>query len=427
MRAILFTTLLLFSLSVQSQKKELRKIDKLVLGSFFIEAKDELETSKTLILASEDKYRAQYYFYDAKVNLELKFYENAISSFLQLSSISKSVYPTKVEQEYENLIITIPNTIVSSAVNDNKSGNFLDASKKLIMAYEFDTDKYIDYLYFAAESSVSAQDFDTALKYYLILKEKGYTGIVKEYFITENETGNEIKINETEYNLLKSNKDYSNPRVGQTESRLPGIVKNIAVIYVQKGEFIIAEKAVQDARKLQPNDLGLLLTEGNIYLRISNESDNENDRLLYVEKFKNVMEKAVQMDPENGLLYFNLGIIFSDQGDLDSAEKYFRKSAEFNYNRGYLGLAETLLDEEKLLVEEMNSLGTSKKDNEKYDELLKRKEQIYLEVVPILEKSLTVEPDDLDVLKLLRNIYGQLGNTEMFSKLKAKIEELQGN
>ena len=45
----------------------------------------------------------------------------------------------------------------------------------------------------------------------------------------------------------------------------------------------------------------------------------------------------------------------------------------------------------------------------------------------MFSKSLTVEPDDLDVLKLLRNIYGQLGNTEMFSKLKAKIEELQAN
>ena len=98
MRAILITTILLFSFNVQSQKKELRKIDKLVLESFFEEAKDALETSKSLILASEDKYRAQYYFYDAKVSNELKMYENAISSLNNLLSINESAYPTALRK-----------------------------------------------------------------------------------------------------------------------------------------------------------------------------------------------------------------------------------------------------------------------------------------------------------------------------------------
>ena len=64
----------------------------------------------------------------------------------------------------------------------------------------------------------------------------GYTGIVDEYFVTNNETGVEEKVSQTEFDLLKSSKDYSNPRVGQTESRFPEIVKNIALIYVQQGK-----------------------------------------------------------------------------------------------------------------------------------------------------------------------------------------------
>ena len=65
-------------------------------------------------------------------------------------SINESVYPTKVEQEYKNLSIIISNGIVNGAVNDNKEGNFLDAAEKLIMAYNMDTEQYVDYLYFAA-------------------------------------------------------------------------------------------------------------------------------------------------------------------------------------------------------------------------------------------------------------------------------------
>ena len=46
---------LFFNLSGLAQKKELRKIEKLVLESFFEEANDALENSKSLILSSDDK------------------------------------------------------------------------------------------------------------------------------------------------------------------------------------------------------------------------------------------------------------------------------------------------------------------------------------------------------------------------------------
>ena len=58
----------------------------------------------------------------------------------------------------------------------------------------------------------------------------GYTGVVSEYFVTPVETGIEEKVSDTEYNLFKNSKDYSNQRIGKTESRLPEIVKNIALI-----------------------------------------------------------------------------------------------------------------------------------------------------------------------------------------------------
>ena len=435
MRNIVCIALIALCFNVQAQKKELRKIDKLVLESFWEEAKDELETSKSLILSSEDKYKAQYYFYDARVsnelavlNNELKVFKNAISSLNELNKLNPtSILPSKLQLDFSNLTTNIANSLVNSAVKDNQVEKYLDASEKLFTAYEMDKEKNIDWLYFAAESSVSAQDLDTALGYYLILQEIGYTGVRDEYFITDNITGVEQKVSSiAEYELLKAQKkDYSNPRIGQTESRLPGIVKNIAMIYVKRGEIEIAENAIKEARMMQPNDLGLLLTEGNVYLRISNESKDESERELYVEKFKSVMEAAVKMDPENGLLYYNLGIIFSDQNDLVSAEEYFRKAIQFKYNRGYFALAEIILMEEKSLVEEMNSLGNSKADDLRYSELLKMKEDVYYKVIPLLKESLVSEPNDLLVLRLLKNIYAQLSNNEEFVKYRSIIEELE--
>ncbi|RCL70344.1 MAG: tetratricopeptide repeat protein [Cryomorphaceae bacterium] len=429
MRAILIITILLFSFNVQSQKKELRKIDKLVLESFFEEAKDALESSKSLILSSEDKYRAQYYFYDSKVSNELKMYENAISSLNNLLSINESVYPTKVEQEYKNLSIIISNGIVNGAVNDNKEGNFLDAAEKLIMAYNMDTEQYVDYLYFAAGSAVNGKDYEKSLKYYLELKNKGYTGIVDEFFVTNNETGQEEKVSQTEYDLLKSSKEYSNPRIGQTESRFPEIVKNIALIYVQQGQNELAEEAIKEARAIQPDDVSLLLNEADLYIRISNNSDNDDERLYYRNKFKSLMEMAIEMDPTNGILYYNLGVIYAEQGELELSKEKYQKAIELipDYVDAYLNLVSIILEDEVAIVEEMNSLGNSKKDNLRYDELKNDRENLYRECVPLLEELLKVSPENIDALNTLKNIYGVLGENEAFMQVKAKMEDIQGN
>ncbi len=428
MRNIVCIALIAFCFNVQAQKKELRKIDKLVVESFWEEAKDELETSKSLILSSEDKYKAQFYFYDAKVSNELKDFKNAINSLNNLNKLNpNSNLPTKLELEYSNLGIVISNSVVNSAVTDNQNSNFLDAAEKLIMAYEMDMDKNIDYLYFAAGSAVNGKDYDLSLEYYVKLKNMGYTGIVDEYFVTNNETGVEEKVSQTEYDLLKSSKDYSNPRIGQTESRFPEIVKNIALIYVQQGKNDLAEAAIKEAREIQPDDVSLLLNEADLYIRISNNSDNDEDRLLYRNKFKTLMEKAIELDPDNGILYYNLGVIYAEQGELTLAkEKYFQAIKLIpDYVDAYLNLVSVILEDEVSIVDEMNSLGTSKKDNLRYDELKVKREDLYRECVPLLEELLNVSPTNIDALNTLKNIYGVLGNNEAFMKMKAKIEELQ--
>ena len=295
------------------------------------------------------------------------------------------------------------------------------------MAYEMDMDKNIDYLYFAAGSAVNGKDYDLSLEYYVKLKNMGYTGIVDEYFVTNNETGVEEKVSQTEYDLLKSSKDYSNPRIGQTESRFPEIVKNIALIYVQQGKNDLAEAAIKEAREIQPDDVSLLLNEADLCIRISNNSDNDEDRLFYRNKFKTLMEKAIELDPDNGILYYNLGVIYAEQGELVLAKEKYSQAIKLipDYVDAYLNLVSVILEDEVSIVDEMNSLGTSKKDNLRYDELKVKREDLYRECVPLLEELLNVSPTNIDALNTLKNIYGVLGNNEAFMKIKAKIEELQ--
>ena len=411
-----------------TQKKELRQINKLISESFFNEAESSLEAISSIVEVSDDKIKAQYYFYLAKVSNELEKFNDAITAYESLKSINDSAYSTIIKTEFDFLYSQIETSIINSAVEDNRNSNYSVASDKLLMAYRMNEEKNKDYLYYAAGSAVNSKEYDKALDYYVELKENNYTGVIDEYYITNNETGEEEKVSETEFDLLKSSKDYSNPRVGQTESRYPEIVKNIALIYVQQGKNDIAIEAIKEARSIQPDDTSLILNEADLYIRISNNSDDESERNLYRKKFKELMELAITKDPENGILYYNLGVISSEQGENDSALEYYKKAIEFkpDYVDAYLNLVAVILDGEQSIVDEMNNLGTSKKDNIRYDELKVERENLYKECIPFLEKLIEVSPTNIDALNTLKNIYGVLGENEKFKDISAKINEIQG-
>jgi tetratricopeptide (TPR) repeat protein len=143
----------------------------------------------------------------------------------------------------------------------------------------------------------------------------------------------------------------------------------------------------------------------------------ENDR------FEALMKEAIEQDPNNATLYFNLGVVNAQRGMNEEAKSYYEKSIELNpdFESGYLNLVSLILDGETAIVDEMNSLGNSKADNARYDELKQKREGLYGECVPILEKLVELNKNQ-EAIKTLMNIYGTLGNNEGFMKMKALLE-----
>ena len=407
-----------------SQKRELRSAQKLLDESFYNEALDVLSKIEGLIPNSDLKYQAHYYYLLGWANKGDSNYNEAVSL------LRKSIDLDKLNKYKENANILINDVqieLINSAVEDNKVENFKSASKKLYNAYLFFPDKIENknYLYFAASSAVNGADYETALEYYNKLKNMSYTGIVSEYFVTPvkkdadgNLIGVEEKVSETEYNLFKSSKDYTNQRIGKTESRLPEIVKNIALIYVQTGDNEKAISAIKEARKINPDNINLLLSEADLYMRLGDKV-----------KFKSLMQEAVQKDPNNAILYYNLGVIYVDQGLLEEGMAYYKKSLELDptYADTYLNLVGLILEGEAALVEEMNELATSNKrsDFERYDELKEEREKLYKSCLPYLEKLMEIDPKNIEALKTAKNIYYTVGENEKFKLMSAKIEELE--
>ena len=419
MRHILYTLILISSISY-GQKKELKQAQKLIDQEFYSEALNVLNTNKDFILSSDKKYHAQYYFLNGWALKENSDYLASVNSLKKSMEIERSLRQKKYIENANILMQQAEADLVNSAVEDNKNGNFKSASVKLYDAYLMNPEKddNINYLYFSASSAVNSKDYDTALEYYAKLKDMGYTGVVSEYFVTPLETNIEEKVSETEYNLFKNSKDYTNQRVGKTESRLPEIVKNIALIYVQKGEVDLAISAIKEARAINPDDVNLLLSEADLYIKLG-------DR----EKFKELMKLAVQKDPDNAILYYNLGVINGEQGEFDEAKKFYLKSLELDpsYTATYLNLVGLILEGEGPIVEEMNKLVTSRKasDLDKYDQLEEKRVGLYKECLPYLEKLIEIDPDNIEAIKTAKNIYYTIDDIDNFKLMNAKLKELE--
>jgi len=410
MKKLIIYFLLLFLSFSHAQKRELRNANKFYASGEYSSALDLLESSKVLFDSSDDKIKSQVMFLYGKIHTTMGDFSLAIKAL----NMSKEL---GIANELLNPEIRrLETSIITDAVADNESRNFSEAAIKLKMVYDLNPEVNQEYLYFAASSAVNSMNYSLALEYYLILRQINYDGVKTKFFITEVDSGNEIEVSsEAEFNLLQKSKDYGNAREELTESRVPEIVKNIALIYKELGDNNKALEAIETARSSNPDDVALITTAANIYYELGDK-----------EGFKRSMALAIEKEPNNALLFYNLGVISTELGEKDSAINYYKESIEIDpsYENSYLNLVALILEGEQDIVDEMNSLGTSRKDNLRYDELKNLRENLYKSCVPILKDLIAIN-NNIEAIRTLMNIYGTLGDNSGFSEMKSLLDQQQ--
>ena len=407
-KRIIFLCFALVSFSY-GQKKELRSANRFIEKGEYASALDILDTTNDLIQASDDKTKARAMFLYGMIYTNTEDFDKAVNSF----EMAKNLGGTNSLLDAE--IAKLENAIITSAIGDQENEDFISSAKKLYGAYKINPENNQLYLFYAASSSVNANDYDQALIYYKILVDINYEGIETKYYITEVSSGNEIEIgSESEFNLLKKSKDYQDPREEDTESKYPEIVKNIALIYNTLGQKDKALDAIRSAREANPDDVGLIITTANIYFELGDK-----------EAFKLAMSEAIEKDPSNPILYYNLGVVSADLGEKDVAVEYYKKSIELDptSENSHLNLVALILDGETSIIEEMNSLGTSKADNVRYDELKELREGLYLQCVPILKQLIDLN-QNIEGVRTLMNIFGTLGDNQGYMEMKNLLDQL---
>ncbi|QCW99416.1 tetratricopeptide repeat protein [Aggregatimonas sangjinii] len=408
-----------FSTLGMAQKSEIKSAEKAVKSGDYAAAKTALESTSASIDAADAKLQAQYHFINGQVNAEMakkgdmSAIDEAAASYQKVVSIEEQSGKNKYTAEAQAGLTNIKNDLINGAVSDEKEKKYKEAAEKLYKGYTISPIDTV-YLYYAANYAVSGGNYEEALKYYNELTEVGYDGSGVEYKATNVETGEVEAMGKAQRDLMVKAGTYKDPIDDKSPSKKAEIVKNTAMIYQQLGQNEKALEAYKVARESDPNDVNLLLNEANLHFTMGDK-----------ETFKTLMEKATEMAPDNADIHYNIGVINMEQGDLEGARAAYTKALEIdpNYTNAQLNLSTTYINEGNGLIDEMNTLGTSRKDSERYDELKQKKDDLFAKGAGILEDALKVTPDNQAILSQLKNIYGAMGDNENFMRIKKLLGE----
>lgn len=438
-KQIIIAGALFVSAASFAQKDELKALKKIYSKEVpkaeeISEYKSAVEKLQSLAVEEGDKVYANFYKY--------------MTPIVEANAIDKTLPPLQIEEQMGKVISPKIISDLATAVNATlayeakpgvkkvftediatkvasfkpqflnlaiKLGNekkYNESAEVLYSIYQLDK-KDLETLYYAANYATNGHDYDKALVYYKDLIAQKYTGEGTTYFAKNKISGAEESYsNKSDRDGLVRLGTHILPRDEKIPSKKGEIIRNIALILVEQGKTEEAKVALQEARKENPDDAGLIVSEANIYL-------NLKDAVNY----KRLITVALEKNPNDEVLIFNLGVTCANANQLEDAEKYYRKAIELkpDFMNAYLNLADLVLKPDAKIVEEMNKIkGTSDSEMKKYNVLKEQRQKMFLKAMPLYEKAHELDPKDDLVKGNLKSVYNYLELTDKAKALKAE-------
>ncbi|OFX20039.1 MAG: hypothetical protein A2041_08160 [Bacteroidetes bacterium GWA2_31_9b] len=179
----------------------------------------------------------------------------------------------------------------------------------------------------------------------------------------------------------------------------------VAECYKSKGDTTNFILTLKTGFENYPLNQGLLGSIINYYLL---ETDNSNEALEY-------LKLAKQKDPTNAQFYVAEAHLYDKLGKKEEAiQNYFKaieldpKSFEAYFNLGVLYFNEGV---------ELTEIANQIKDNKKYEEAKLVADKKFEQSLPYIEKSFELHPDDLSIATTLKNLYYRLKITDKYDKI----------
>ena len=427
--------LALFCINISySQKKELKLAERNIKSEDYSAARKNIQLAEKLSSQMDAKTTIKYHYLKSVAN-----YANGSSnieeSSIALENLNKAIdlestSSTKLyTPKAKELRIAMLNRFVQDSRRSLEQEDYKSAYINLEMSYRVSPNDTL-YLYNAALLATENNNFDQALSFYNELIDLKFTGITTNYYAIEKATGEvQAFANPEQRELFLKAGTHDTPTKDELESVELSLLRSMAAIYKNQNDYDKSLSFIEKAKALDENDINVVLLESNIRWEMGD-----------VESYEKLITKALEIDPDNADLHFNLGVISSDKGkaieidDVDKAMSHYNKAMshynkaieiDSSYTNAYLNAASLILQKEQSIIEEMNSLGTSNADYNKYDELKIVREDIYKSAMPYLESVYELDNNNLSAVRTLRNIYSAVDDMDNYKKYKTIAEDIE--
>ena len=190
----------------------------------------------------------------------------------------------------------------------------------------------------------------------------------------------------------------------------PDVYRTLAGIQKEQKDTTAALKTLEAGKARFPGNNAITLDELNIYL-------SRGQTVQIIDKLKN----AVASDPTNKSLHFALGTTYDNLKKYPEAEASYKKAIELdaNYFDANYNLGALYFNQAVEIFNAANQLPPSKQ--KEYEAGVAKSKEQFNNALPVLEKALSLEPNDRNTMIALKEIYARTGNNAKADEMKAKM------
>lgn len=277
------------------------------------------------------------------------------------------------------------------------------------------------YMYYSGLSYALANNVDEATKIYTELANSGFTGVQTQYTAKDAKTGEVTALNKAIWEGLKKTgtKDYTDFKVEQTKSVEPEIYETLSTLLLNAKKNDEALALIEKGLAKFPNNAKLKEYQGSALYATGN-----------TDKFLANLKEQLAKNPNDATNWYNLGVLQAKTPATETdAIASFQKAIELAgtntalLNNSYQNLVYTAIGDDTKAVEAINAVRKSNPDQA--TTLIEARKERFNKALPFAEKWHQTNPESLDAVAILKDIYSITKNQTKMAEMKAKEAALQ--
>ena len=381
---------------------------------------DQLESNKSVLLKAKKAIDESFAKQTESPLLKLKdetkmyYYRGMIYlDYIMMASMDEGIMKELEAMEEEQLELASFGSLKKCIELDTKNQWKSDVNRRIesLRAMRFNAGAEM----FNQKNFEAAYDaFDGSVKMYDVLSKPDTLAMINAALAAENLNRFDEAFNY--YKMCADNNYGKGAEMYQSMIRVLNSPKN-----ENKDDQKILS-VIEEGKNKFPNDFVLNVEEFNFWYI---KGDNE--------KAQQALQNAIEADPTNKILHFNIGVTYDNLAKTEHEAKNHEKAFEYiekavtgyksaieiddKYVDAYYNLGALYVNESQ----EIQSIANDY-DGEKYEQEMKRGQETMQKGIPYLEKVLTFTPNDKNTLSVLKIIYANMDDMENYKRIKALLE-----